>query len=387
MRKIMENIKEQLLVLRRKFLLRRKYKANKNMFEGYFKRIIDTNPSIDIPSEQSKMDEWFNKWNVFGYSPTEYGWRAFHSFVKDNVNLVPNDVARNFIEPILTPEEYQPFYNDKNSFGMFLDKEWMPKTYFRSMKGMLYDGDYEAVQREEFMSLFNGIDKLVVKPAKDMGGKGVTLFVRNENGIFVDDKNNELTLSYLESTYKTEYLIQECMKQSEFMAQFNPSSVNTLRVAVYRDVKTGKLDILGAVIRIGGKGSFVDNACSGGSFINVDENGKLSNFACSESGNIRKIYNDIDFEKNEFIIPDFDKVKAFVFNVAKRMPHMNLFANDVAIDENGCPKLIEVNTIMFSYWFYQFNGHPVFGKYTDELIEYCLKENKKINPVIQLKYN
>ena len=357
------------------------------MFEGYFKRIIDTNPSIDIPSEQSKMDEWFNKWNVFGYSPTEYGWRAFHSFVKDNVNLVPNDVARNFIEPILTPEEYQPFYNDKNSFGMFLDKEWMPKTYFRSMKGMLYDGDYEAVQREEFMSLFNGIDKLVVKPAKDMGGKGVTLFVRNENGIFVDDKNNELTLSYLESTYKTEYLIQECMKQSEFMAQFNPSSVNTLRVAVYRDVKTGKLDILGAVIRIGGKGSFVDNACSGGSFINVDENGKLSNFACSESGNIRKIYNDIDFEKNEFIIPDFDKVKAFVFNVAKRMPHMNLFANDVAIDENGCPKLIEVNTIMFSYWFYQFNGHPVFGKYTDELIEYCLKENKKINPVIQLKYN
>lgn len=382
-----KKLRNYLSVLRKDIFLKRRYKANQLMFENYFKRIIKNNPNIDIPCNNEKLSEWFNKWNVFGYAPTEYCWRAFHTYVKENINLVPNDIGRNFIEPILTPEEFQPFYNDKNSFGLFLDKEWLPKTYFRSMKGMLYNGEYEAVQREDFMSLFNGLDKLVVKPAKDMGGKGITLFVRNENGIFVDDKNNELTLSYLERTYKTEYLIQECMKQNEYMSQFNSSSVNTLRVAVYRDVKTGKIDVIGALIRIGGKGSFVDNICSGGSFVYIDENGKLGNFACNEIGNTYKIHNDIDFSKNEFIIPDFDKVKRFVCNVAKRMPHMNLFANDVAIDENGCLKLIEVNTIQFSYWLYQFNGKPVFGKYTDDIIEYCLKENEKIHPQIILKYN
>jgi hypothetical protein len=171
------------------------------------------------------------------------------------------------------------------------------------------------------------------------------------------------------------------------MAQFNPTSVNTLRIAVYRDVKTGALEVIGAVIRIGGKGSFVDNICSGGSFIYVDNNGKLSNFACNEHGNTYKIHNGIDFEKNEFVIPDFEKIKQFVFEVAKRMPHMNLFANDVAIDENGSPKLIEVNTIMFSYWLYQFFGKPVFGEHTDEIIEYCLKENEKIAPKVVLKYD
>ncbi|MBQ8735407.1 MAG: hypothetical protein IJY75_05480 [Bacteroidaceae bacterium] len=385
---IFMKIRTFLSKLVRNYLINKRYKTNRMFFINYFKHIISSNPDIaknDINSK--KVNVWMNKWGVFGHNPLKYGWKAFHSYVDDNVNLVPNDIARNFIEPILTPEEYQPFYNDKNSFGMFLDKEWMPKTYFRSMKGMLYNGDYEAVQREDFASLFDGIDELVVKPAKDMGGKGVTLFVRNENGVFVDDKNNELTLSYLGNTYKTEYLIQECMKQSEFMAQFNPSSVNTLRVAVYRDVKTGKLDILGAVIRIGGKGSFVDNACSGGSFISIDKNGKLGRYACNTMGHKQSTYNYIDFENNEFIIPDFDKIKTFVYNVAQRMPHMNLFANDVAIDKNGNPKLIEVNTTMFSYWLYQFNGQPAFREYTDDLIEYCLKENKKIRPHLILKYN
>lgn len=371
----------------KEFLLARKYKLNSIMFENYFKRIINSNPKLETNPDKQTMDLWMEKWSVFGQKPTEYGFKAFNSYMNGNIDFVPNDIGRNFIEPILTPEEYQPFYNDKNSFGLFINKEWMPKTFFRSMKGMLYNGDYEPVKSEDFLKLFEGVDKLVVKPAKDMGGKGVTLFTRNNKGIFTDNKGKELNLEYLEKTYNTEYLIQECIKQSEYMAQFNPTSVNTLRIAVYRDVKTGALEVIGAVIRIGGKGSFVDNICSGGSFIYVDNNGKLSNFACNEHGNTYKIHNGIDFEKNEFVIPDFEKIKQFVFEVAKRMPHMNLFANDVAIDENGSPKLIEVNTIMFSYWLYQFFGKPVFGEHTDEIIEYCLKENEKITPKVVLKYD
>ena len=369
----------------KKFLLLRRYKGNRQMFEGYFGRIIKAN-NIEAVANKELEEEWLKKWGIFAMKPTPLGWKAFSGYMNNNINLVPNDVARNFIEPILTPEEYQPFYNDKNSLSMFMNKEWLPKTYFRSMDGKLYDGDYIAVKRENFHELFNGVDKLVVKPAKDMGGKGVTLFQRKGDD-FIDSENNLLSLSFLEKTYKTNYLIQECLKQSEFMAQFNPSSVNTLRIATYRDVKTGEIDILGAVIRIGGKGSFVDNACSGGSFVYVDENGKLGKFACNEHGVKINTYNDIDFSKEEFVIPNFEQIKEFVYNVARRMPHMSLFANDVAIDEKGMPRLIEVNTIMFSYWLYQFNGKAVFDKYTDDLLEYCLAENKKLKLIQSFKYN
>ena len=355
------------------------------MFERYFSKIIKYN-NIPQPSKGKQFNQWLQKWSVFGYKPTYLGWHTFSSYMNENVNFVPNDVARNYIEPILTPEAYQPFYNDKNSFGLFLNKEWMPKTFFRSMNGILYDENYVAVSPDNFFELFTGVDKLVVKPAKDMGGRGVTLFKRIGDR-FVDDAANVLELEYLKKTYKSDFLIQECLKQSDYMSQFNPTSINTLRIATYRDVTTGKIDVIGAVLRIGGKGSFVDNACSGGSFVYVDRDGKLGKFACDEYGRTYTIYNDIDFENCEYIIPDFEQIKQFVYKVAQRMPHMSLFANDVAIDDTGTPRLIEVNTVQFSYWLYQFNGKPVFDQYTDDLIKYCLEKNKEIKPSMFLKYN
>lgn len=371
----------------KQYLQKIRYKKNRRMFESFFRKIMKQNPdNINNPINNPAYDSWFAKWSVFGFAPTPLAWKAFAPYMNDNIDFVPNDVARSFIEPVLTPEAYQPFYNDKNSFGLFLDKSWMPKTYFRSMNGVLYDEDYGTVRPEDFLQLFDGVDRLVVKPAKDMGGKGVALFKRD--GVsFKDSAGNILDLQYLKKTYKKDFLIQECLTQNDYMSQFNPSSINTIRVATYRDVKTGNIEFLGAVLRIGGKGSFVDNACSGGSFVYVNADGTLGKYACNEYGQTSSVYNDIDFANNEFVIPNFEEIKQFVYKVARRMPHMSLFANDVAIDHTGTPRLIEVNTIQFSYWLYQFNGKPVFGPYTDELIEYCLKENKNIRPSFFLKYD
>ena len=171
------------------------------------------------------------------------------------------------------------------------------------------------------------------------------------------------------------------------MAQFNPTSVNTLRIATYRNVTNGNIEVLGAVLRVGSKGAFVDNACSGGSFISVNLDGKLGKYACNEYGLKQKIFNGIDFESEEFVISNFDSIKEFVINVSQKLPHMSLFAHDVAIDENGNLKLIEVNTTQFSYWFYQYNNKPVFGEYTDDLIAYCLKEKENITAEVTVLYN
>lgn len=309
-----------------------------------------------------------------------------HSYYLGNdENIVPNDIARCFIEPILTPEEYQPFYNDKNSLGVVISKDMMPRTIFRSINGLFYDGDYEPTSPTLLMSLLDKYEKVIVKPAKDMGGKGVTLFYRKGDNL-IDDKGNVLNYDFLHKTYNTNYLIQECLVQNAFMAQFNPTSVNTIRIAVYRDFENGALSILGAFLRIGGKGSYVDNISSGGSSVVIDTNtGRLGTFACDISRIKHPIYNDIDFENNEFIIPKWDEITEFVFNVAKKMPHMSLFANDVAIDKDGNPKLIEVNTTNFSYTFYQVSGSTFFGKHTDKLISHCKDSMKKYKPAIYLK--
>ncbi len=364
----------------------RKCKSNKSIFAKFFGKIINQNPQIKKSYDKESQNKWVKKWSVFGMKPNTDLYMFYRYFIGDNENIVPNDIARSYIEPILTPEEYQPFYNDKNSFGTFLDKGMMPRTFIRSINGMLYDEDYNTVEAENFSKHLETAKKIIVKPSKEMGGRGVSLFVR-EGDNFVDNDGNIASYDYLLKTYKTNFLVQECMEQSPFMAQFNPTSVNTLRIAVYRNIKNGELIIMGAFLRIGGKGAYIDNITSGGSSVPIDiTNGKLSKYACDKNRVKHSIYNDIDFGQKTFIIPNWDAVKTFVFNVARRMPHMNLFANDVALDKNGNPKLIEVNTTDFSYTQYQVNGTPFFSEHTDNLIRYCYEKNKELGIFHTLRY-
>ena len=161
------------------YLLHRYYLGNKRMFAGYFSKIKRLNSDIKIPSNTARQKAWLKKWEVFGEKPNLLGYQVFSHFMGENVNFVPNEIARTFIEPVLTPNEFQPFYNDKNSFNLFLDEQWLPKTYYRSMNGRLYNGEYKSVARGDFLC-FKNVEKVVVKPSRDMGGKGVTLFCKKD---------------------------------------------------------------------------------------------------------------------------------------------------------------------------------------------------------------
>lgn len=353
----------------------RRNSSIKRMFKNYFNTINRLNK---FPKHvDSHLREWSKRWSIFGQEPLEEEYIAYRNYVGNNVDIVPNEIARCYIEPVLTPQEFQSFYNDKNSFGIIIPHDIMPKTYLRSIDGILYDSEYNPVKLYSLNDLFDSSERLIVKPSRDMGGNGVSLFNKKTDGYY-DSQNNKLTIEYLLSEYKRNFLVQECIKQSKYMSQFNSTSVNTIRMATYRDVKTGKIHILGAVLRIGGKGAFVDNACSGGSFIGINEDGTLGKYACNQYGQTSPVYNDINFSTSSFTIPDFDKIKEFAKSIAKRLPHMSLFANDIAIDENGNPKLIEVNTTDFSYWLYQFNGVPVFGDKTNDILNHCKKEISRI---------
>lgn len=88
--------------------------------------------------------------------------------------------------------------------------------------------------------------------------------------------------------------------------------------------------------------------------------------------------NDIDFKKIKFRIPNYEEVKQFAINVSLRIPHMSLFAHDIVLDKDNKPKLIEVNTQSFSYYFLQLTSGPIFGEYTDDIIQYCIDNKDKI---------
>lgn len=318
------------------------------------------------------------KWKRLDKRVSPMTYRFYSNYIGQQVNIVPADTSRQFIEPILNCGDCDKFYSDKNSFGLFIDPNDMPKTIFRSIGYKLYDGEYNAVIKDNFEEIILSYDQLIVKPAKDLGGHGIVFFER-KNDILINENNEILTIDYLERVHKTDFLIQECFVQSEFMSQFNPSSVNTIRLNTYRDVNNGAIHILGAALRIGAKGAKVDNATSGGVIIGIDDIGKIGYCAYDKYGHKKTFYNDIDFSKNDFIIPNFEGVKNFAIKITKRLPHMSLLALDVVLDRSNTPKLIEVNSNSFSVKFLQLTKQPVFGEFTDDIIDYCIRHKNRLS--------
>lgn len=349
---------------------------NKKMMVSDMMDFVKRNPSLNEPAEGEK--EWVRFWSRFGDEPSVLFYRVYSRYIGNNMNIVPMDISRNYIEPVLNPGWTESFYNDKNVFNLIIDKRDLPKTYFRSIGGKYYDNDYNPLTENDLVRSLGSAGKVVVKPVRDLGGKGVAVFNLSSDGNYYDSKNRALSISLLEKNYGKDFLVQEFFVQSDYTAQFNPSSVNTIRMNTYRDVYTGEIHVLGSVIRIGQKGSVTDNATGGGVFIGIDNNGKLGNYTVDHHGNKKTEHNGIDFSVNEFTIPNYETCKELAIRVSKKFPHMSLFAHDIALDKNNNPKIIEVNTHCLTSFFLQTTAQPLYGNFANDIIEYCLQNKGRM---------
>jgi len=348
----------------------------------YYKRAYSRMMAANgIPDKKAAgEDEWIRRWSVLGKADPIY-YRFFSHYIGQDMDIVPEDLCLNVIEKCLNPSRYVPFYSDKNMFDRLFPPGTCPVTVLRKIGGAYYSDDYSFVRIEDDGMLFNELDKsrtdvICIKPSVDTGsGVGVSFYKRND-GVWTDMSSGKtLSLELLCRRYKDDFIIQEGLKQSEEMAFFNPTSVNTLRLTLYRSVKTDECVVPSAIMGIGGKGSLLDNAHAGGAFVGIGEDGRLCDRVLDQYGKSSTVFNDIDFA-GEHRIKDWEKVVSFAKEVGRRIPHMRLLALDIMIDSEGNPKLIEFNCCSYSMWLFQFTTHGAFGAYTEEIIEYC-KDRKE----------
>lgn len=96
------------------------------------------------------------------------------------------------------------------------------------------------------------------------------MFWKRKGEWYLYGANDKLSLNYLETNYGKDFIIQEFLEQHESINHFCPTSVNTLRLTLYRSVKDDKCVVPSAIMRIGNMGSVVDNAHAGGCFVGID---------------------------------------------------------------------------------------------------------------------
>lgn len=147
-------------------------------------------------------------------------------------------------------------------------------------------------------------------------------------------------------------IVEEIIKQHHELAEFNSSTVNTLRVLSFVRAD-GSVAVLRAALRMGRANEIADNFHMHGIAANVDvETGIVMSEAVE--AHFKRYIKHPDSGKiiPGFQIPYWDKVLAVVTDAAKRFPQVRYIGWDVAIRENdiclvegnstACPDVIEM---------------------------------------------
>ncbi|WP_353661135.1 sugar-transfer associated ATP-grasp domain-containing protein [Hydrogenimonas sp. SS33] len=204
---------------------------------------------------------------------------------------------------------------------------------------------------------------LFMKEVAGAWGKGA-------HKISADDleKKNFDTESLFRDIVSASFIIQEAIVQHEEINRLYPLSINSIRMDTFMD-REGNVEILSALLRMGGNGNFVDNVTAGGLFVPIDlESGKLGKRAQTFLKNGAKSheahpYTGTPFEG--FAVPFFDEAKQLVKKAAEKIPALRLVGWDVVITPEG-PLLLEGNHLyhigMSEMAYGGYLKHPVFRK-------------------------
>ena len=286
-------------------------------------------------------------WNLLYYERTG----AFDE------RFVPSDAFYAEIDRVLNSPVPACGLSDKLLYPALFPDIAHPKTLFHKTGGCLFNVENEPITEEEALRLvFENGGAVLKQPVFTCGGAGVIFASPDEP----DTVKQAMALS-------DRLLAQAPIRQHPELARFNPASVNTVRAMTYLR-ENGEAVLLASVLRMGGRGSRVDNVSSGGCACGILPDGRLSSLGCSNE--LRRISAHPSGEAFEGSrVPGFAGIDTAVKRLHRRLPMFALLAWDIAVGEDGEPVLIEVNIGGASIDFMQICCGPLFGELTEEVLE------------------
>ncbi len=294
---------------------------------------------------------------------------------------VPENIHYSIIEPILNNREFASAYNDKNFFERFLPKhqDLFPYAVLRGVNNSFLNKNFDYLNKNRVENLLRAqanFSEFVIKPATETGGGGNVNIVMKKKDMFLLNDIEYTVSSFVDEIlikkYGFNFIMQERLKGLKWFEDFNPTSVNTVRMYVYRSVRDNAIHPLHAYIRFGSNGSIVDSSSQGGMTCGIQMQGILNSFAIDKYGTkINNISSLNDKWGNE--VPRFEEMKKIAVNIAGEFHHHRLLGFDFLVDSNNMVRLFEVNNLYIGIINQQMNSGPLFGSYIDEVIEYCRK--------------
>lgn len=291
------------------------------MFNSYKNALIRLNRQIEPLTQYYGKSKFFFFFHAFldhiryGVTPNQYiGYRFFAKSPLEKERFYTFRHTKKY-EALLNDSEYSCTFWDKplfnKTFHDFVHRDWL----------LCEEGCELSIKK-----FIESHKKIIVKPVDLSSGRGIH--------VYAGDNIDDLIWQHC--------LLEEFVNQSLEMNKLNPSSVNTIRIYTILDSKSIP-HILSASLRVGGKGSDVDNYHSGGVGYPIDVETGVIKSAGADIMGIRHLYHPSTGVKViGFEIPHWKECVEFVQRACFVVPVARLIAWDVAILENGF-EMIEGN--------------------------------------------
>lgn len=324
----------------------------KRRYKNYDKHLFTKTISNSIIREYKK------KWEVFGEKvEIDTFLLCYNLSGKIDYNIIPENLFAAVIQKKLNAHKELSFFAIKNIYEKwFNNKEVFPKSYFHKINNIYYDEIFQIIDNIDIF-LLNTLFKypLILKCSKDSyGGIGIRKYYDLEE---LKKGINEFS----------NLVCQELIVQNEELSLINNSGVNSIRTCLYRTL-SGKFEVINNSIRFGINGS-LDNETSGGIVCNIDETGKLNNYAVNKYAVKYFKHPNSNIEFSKVRIPFFENLNIAAENIANQIPFCNLLSLDMCLDNHNNWRCIEINLSGQTIRFSQYAGKGFFGKYTNEVIK------------------
>ncbi len=325
-------------------------------------RVARRSPLVALSkSEKSSFKSIWGSWSPIS-----------HEFYKGfglpfDTRYVPNDYY-DFAEHVLNLRWGAMFLQHKCNLKFIIPSSHRPEVILQKIDGHYLLEDNTEITVDEARDILKRTKSFIKKKARGSGGGYGVVKVCWESVKNPDALLDEL----LESE---DLVFQEIVLQNVFLASFNPDSVNTFRLLTLNI--NGRCTLLSSFLRMGAKGSFVDNLRSGGVLVGINRDGVLHDFGITKD--YSKYYKSpTGIEFRGIRVPMWDQIQQQILDFHRKIPYANLIGWDVTVDKDNQVIVIEINLDSAEIEAHQvFNG-PVFGDRFDEIRQYIEAKKPKL---------
>lgn len=204
-------------------------------------------------------------------------------------------------------------------YGDYIKREWL---------------DIKECTLEEFKKFCENKKHFIIKPRAEGQGRGIEK---------IDLYHIQDLKELFEKLKEKEVILEEMIAQDGSVAEFNPSTVNTIRVNIFKSDK--KINIINAAIRFGkGEQIVTDNLSTGGITANIDiETGIIYTLGVDKLLNTYICHPTSQKQIIGFTIPYWAKVKEYVIELSEKTPNVRYIGWDIVIKKEGELLTIEGN--------------------------------------------